>query len=188
MGVPRSLQAGFTYIGLLVAVVILGLMLTAASRVWSLTEQRERETQLLFIGDEFRAAIARYFAFGHRYPQSLQELLDDQRSPVPRRYLRRLYRDPMMGDTDWTLVPAPGGGIMGVASKSKQAPIKRAGFSLVDFAFKGADCYCLWQFVYQPRFLPGGAPMPATIAPAPTGPTITGPTTAPGVPVPLGHP
>jgi type II secretory pathway pseudopilin PulG len=40
MGVPRSLQAGFTYVGLLFAVVILGLMLTAASRVWSLSEQR----------------------------------------------------------------------------------------------------------------------------------------------------
>lgn len=183
MGVPRSPQAGFTYVGLLFAVVILGLMLTAASRVWSLSEQRERETQLLFIGDEFRAAIAGYFAFGHRYPQSLQELLDDQRSPVPRRYLRRLYHDPMTGDMDWTLLPAPGGGIMGVASKSKRAPIKRARFKLVDFAFEGADCYCLWQFIYQPRYF--GTTAPATTGPTPTAP-VTGPTTAPGVPVPLG--
>jgi type II secretory pathway pseudopilin PulG len=182
MGVARSLQAGFTYIGILVTVVILGLLLTAASRVWSLTEQRERETQLLFIGDEFRSAIAGYFAFGHRYPQSLQDLLDDKRSPVPRRYLRRLYRDPMTGDMDWTLLLAPGGGIWGVASKSKRAPIKRAGFKLVDFTFEGADCYCLWQFIYQPRNFGTTAPMPATTDPAPA---PTGPVTAPTVPVPV---
>jgi len=57
-----NLQAGFTYIGLLIAVVIMGLMLTVAGRVWSVTEQRERETQLLFAGDAIRMAIAGYFA------------------------------------------------------------------------------------------------------------------------------
>ena len=43
-------QSGYTFIGLLVSVVILGLMLTIVARVWSTTEQREREAQLLWIG------------------------------------------------------------------------------------------------------------------------------------------
>ncbi len=146
-----SFQAGFTYIGLLVAVVILGLMLTMVSRVWSVTEQRERETQLLFVGHEFRAAIAGYFTNGHQFPQSLQDLLDDRRSPTPKRYLRRLYIDPMTGSTDWTLVPAPGGGIMGVASNSQLTPIKRTGFTPADAGFEDNDCYCTWQFIYYPR-------------------------------------
>jgi type II secretory pathway pseudopilin PulG len=152
MHVPRPLQAGFTYIGLLVTVVILGLMLTAASRVWSVSEQRERETQLLFAGDEIRMAIAAYFASGHQYPLSLQDLLTDSRSPTPRRYLRRLYRDPMTGEADWTLLPAPGGGIMGVASRSTLTPIKRAGFSQIDISFANTDCYCSWQFVFEPHY------------------------------------
>jgi type II secretory pathway pseudopilin PulG len=158
MHAPRSLQAGFTYIGLLVAVVLIGLMLTAASRVWSVSEQRERETQLLFAGDSIRAAIAAYFVNGHQYPLSLQDLLSDSRSPTPRRYLRRLYRDPMTGEADWTLLPAPAGGIMGVASSSKLKPIKRTGFSQ-NVSFENANCYCAWQFVFEPHYYRKTAPV-----------------------------
>jgi type II secretory pathway pseudopilin PulG len=183
MHAPRPLQAGFTYIGILVAVVLMGFMLTAASRVWSVSEQRERETQLLFVGDEIRMAIAAYYAIGRHYPLSLQDLLGDPSATLPQRYLRRLYRDPMTGEADWTLLPAPGGGIMGVASKSQRAPIKRAGFKLIDFTFERADCYCLWQFVYQPRYFPTTAFPTTAPAPAPTAPT--GPVTAPGVAVPI---
>jgi type II secretory pathway pseudopilin PulG len=153
MRVRYELQAGFTYIGLLVAIVIMGLMLTLVGRVWSVSEQRERETQLLFAGDAIRMAIASYYASGHQYPLSLQDLVLDDRSPVPKRHLRRLYADPMATDTaDWTLVPAPDGmGVMGVASSSKLAPIKRKNFSPLDAAFEDSDCYCAWQFVYAPR-------------------------------------
>jgi len=146
-------QDGFTYIGLLVAVVILGLMLTVVGRVWTTTEQREREIQLLFVGHEFRAAIGGYFAHGRRFPQTLQDLLGDPDSPLPQRYLRRLYVDPMTGTTDWQLIPAPGGGFMGVASTSKLKPIKHANFDPNDdsFADRSVDCYCNWQFVFVPR-------------------------------------
>ena len=147
-----EVQAGFTYVGLLVAIVIMGLMLTLVSRVWSVSEQREREAQLLFAGDAIRMAIASYYASGHQYPMSLQDLVLDDRSPVPKRHLRRLYIDPMTGTADWTLVRAPDGiGIMGVASGSKLAPLKRKGFAPVDAGFADLDCYCAWQFVYVPR-------------------------------------
>lgn len=142
-------EGGFTYVGLLVIVVIAGLMLTMASRVWSTTEQRERETQLLFIGHAYRTAIASYFATGHRYPAALEDLVLDQRFPEPKRHLRRLYADPMTGQVDWSLVMTPDGqGIMGVASNSQSKPIKVAGFEPIDDAFKDSDCYCNWQFVY----------------------------------------
>jgi type II secretory pathway pseudopilin PulG len=142
-------QRGFTYIGLLVAVVVMGLMLTMVARVWSTTAQRERETQLLFVGHAYRTAIASYYAHGHKFPSSLDELVQDDRFPLPKRHLRRLYPDPMTGQADWTLVlTSDGQAIMGVVSSSKVAPIKRAGFPLEDETFKGADCYCGWQFVY----------------------------------------
>ncbi|MDB6042163.1 MAG: type secretory pathway, pseudopilin PulG [Gammaproteobacteria bacterium] len=152
MNARHAFQAGFTYIGLLVAVVIMGLLLTIVSRIWTVTAQRERETELLFAGDAIRVAIAGYFANGHQYPLSLQLLLADDRSPVPKRHLRRLYPDPMTGSPDWTLIYAPDGvGIMGVASSSTRAPIKRRNFPLIDVAFEDSDCYCEWQFVYVPR-------------------------------------
>jgi type II secretory pathway pseudopilin PulG len=151
MGGRSSAQHGFTYVGLLVAVVMMGLVLTAVSRVWRTTEQRERETQLLFVGHAFRMAISSYYASGHRFPNALEDLLQDERFPIPKRHLRRLYPDPITGQTDWTLVLTPdGNGIMGIASSSTRAPFKRAGFDPVDDAFKDADCYCSWQFVYYP--------------------------------------
>jgi type II secretory pathway pseudopilin PulG len=149
---PAASQRGFTYLGLLMAVAVMGLMLTIVARVWSTTEQREREIQLLFAGHQFRSAIAGYFAHRHHYPQTLQDLLGDQDSPLPQRYLRRLYLDPMTGTPEWQPIPAPGGGIMGVASTSKLMPIKHGNFEPADVSFNTADCYCAWQFVYVPRF------------------------------------
>jgi type II secretory pathway pseudopilin PulG len=158
-------QRGFTYIGLLAAVVIMGLMLTVVGRVWVTTEQRERETQLLFAGDAIRMAIGRYYTAGHQYPVSLQLLLADDRSPVPKRYLRRLYVDPMTGNADWTPIYASDGiGIMGVASASKLVPLKRKGFASLDAMFEDTDCYCSWQFVYVPRRFLFNRPL----SPAPT--------------------
>jgi len=167
MPLRRKRQAGFTYLGLMFAVAIMGLFLTLAARVWTLTEQREREMQLLFAGDAIRMAIARYYAFGHQYPLSLQSLVADDRFPNARRYLRRIYTDPITGQADWTLIPSSDGvGIMGVASRSKGSPLKRAGFSWIDQSFEHSDCYCTWQFIYVPRngygnpgaLLPNAAP------------------------------
>jgi type II secretory pathway pseudopilin PulG len=174
-------QRGFTFIGLLAAVVIMGLMLTVASRVWTTTERRERETQLLWVGDEFRMAIASYYASGHRYPGALEDLLKDERFPIPKRHLRRLYPDPMTGHADWTLVLTPDGqGITGVASISGGTPLKRAGFDLIDESFKDADCYCAWQFVYYARRVHWG-----TAAPAAPGSTPAAPGANPSTPDPL---
>jgi len=183
MATPLKRQSGFTYLGLLALIAIMGLVLTMATRVWSFSEQRDKEQQLLYVGDQFRNAIAAYFAFGSQYPLTLQQLLQDDRTPVARRYLRQIYRDPMTNDTDWNLIKDPTGvGIMGVASKSKLVPIKRKHFADTEIGFVDKDCYCEWQFVYSPSLgdrwhryrVPGqniGAPVPAPASP----PVITPP-------------
>src|ERR1700730_10027827 len=93
--------AGFAYVGLLIAVVILGVSLSAVGTVWRTQAQREREQELLFIGREFQAAIAAYYrsnAGGLRqFPQDINDLLEDKRWPEPKHHLRRLYADPMTG-------------------------------------------------------------------------------------------
>src|SRR2546422_11090061 len=119
----RRSAAGFTYIGLLALVVLIGLMLAAAGEVAATAAQRERETQLLWVGHEYRVAIGRYWRQKRVYPQTLEELLGAAPdAPVQGRYLRRLYPDPMTNAVDWVLVPAPNGGIMGVACSSKREP------------------------------------------------------------------
>jgi type II secretory pathway pseudopilin PulG len=154
-------ERGFTYIGLLVLVMLIGFMLAAAGEVASTTAQRERETELLFIGHQYRDSIARFVAKNHRFPQDLNELLGAAAdSPVPVHFIRRLYPDPMTRAVDWTLLPAPGGGVMGVASSSTGTPLKHAGFDDVDTGFADAETYMGWAFVFNPnaRFLRTPAP------------------------------
>src|SRR6185436_2329169 len=87
--------AGFTYLGILLAIVFVGIALAAVGTVWTITMRREREAQLLFVGDAIRSAIESYYRGGpaNQLPQELSDLLDDKRSPLPRRHLRRLYLD-----------------------------------------------------------------------------------------------
>ena len=146
--------AGFTYIGLLIAVVILGISLSAVGTVWRTQAQREREQELLFIGREFRTAIAAYYrAGGHQFPQDISDLLEDKRWPEPRHFLRRLYVDPMTGSQDWTVLRTDMLGITGIASSSNAEPLKKKGFPLDEAAFEDATCYCDWKFVFVPRNL-----------------------------------
>jgi type II secretory pathway pseudopilin PulG len=144
--------AGFTYIGLLVAVVVLGIGLSAVGTVWRTQAQREREQELLFIGSEFRSAIAHYYAAGaHQYPQDINDLLEDKRGPEPRHFLRRLYVDPMTGAQDWTILRTDMLGITGIASSSKAEPLKKKGFGSDEDAFADATCYCDWKFIHVTR-------------------------------------
>jgi type II secretory pathway pseudopilin PulG len=170
--------------------VIIGLTLTVVAEVWRTTVQREREAELIWVGHAYRMAIASYFAFGHRYPAKLEDLVTDDRYPVPKRHLRKLYPDPMTGHNDWKLLlTADQNGIQGVESISQLAPMKRDGFELADAAFKDADCYCKWDFIYYPYRWVGLAPpgMPIGTPPAPGGgntPAPSGPTAPPGVTLP----
>jgi type II secretory pathway pseudopilin PulG len=147
-----SHAAGFTYVGLLIAVVIMGVAMSAVGVVWRTQGQREREEQLLFIGHDFQRAIASYYRAGGQFPQEVEDLLDDKRGPEPRHHLRRYYNDPMTGAQDWSIIRVGGMGITGIASSSKLTPIKKAGFNTDEDAFKDATSYSDWQFVYTPRF------------------------------------
>ena len=128
-------MSGFTYIGLLMAVVFVGLGIVGMAQLLAAIGRAEQETELLFIGHQFRQAICSYRLTGPgvgKYPASLDDLLQDPRYPTPRRHLRRLWADPITGFPTWGLVNAPEGGIMGVYSPSDREPKKRVGFDPVD--------------------------------------------------------
>jgi len=145
---------GFTYLGFLILVAITGAGLAAFSDIASHSALREKEAELLFRGNQYREGIAAYYKKESRYPQSLEQLLLDKRYPMPVRHLRRLYPDPMSGEADWGLVEAPGGGVMGVHSKSEAPPIKTGNFSLKDMEFEKAQTYADWKFIHSPPGLP----------------------------------
>ncbi len=141
-------QSGFTLLALLFAVAVLGITLATVGILWSTQIRREREAELLWVGDQYRLAITRYRASGGQFPLALTDLVTDPRAPLPQHFLRRLYPDPMTGKPDWLLIMAPGGtGIIGVASSSQDKPIKQANFGTADGQFEQAQCYCDWKFV-----------------------------------------
>ena len=159
---PAFLQRGFTYLGMLLIVALMGTGLVAFGELYSHAAQREKERELIFIGEQFRDAIASYYnkSPGAKvYPKKLEDLLEDNRFPMPQRHLRRVYRDPMTGTQEWGLVEAPGGGFMGVHSLSEETPIKSGNFSATAQEFEGAEHYTKWLFTYSPSGLvPGVAP------------------------------
>jgi type II secretory pathway pseudopilin PulG len=148
-------QGGFTYIGLMIVVAIMGAGLAAFGQIASHAAQREKEAELLFRGEQYRAAIESYYKKEQRYPKALADLVEDKRFPMPVRHLRRLYGDPITGKTEWGVVEAPGGGgVMGVYSQAEDAPIKTGNFPLAYQAFEEAAAYSDWKFIHSPPGLP----------------------------------
>jgi hypothetical protein len=118
--------------------------------VWQTVQKRDKEDELLFVGDQIRRAIALFYANtpggAERYPRNLEDLLKDPRYPGVRRYLRRLYRDPITGRAEWGLVKA-GDLITGVYSLSEAEPLKKSGFRRIDRNFEGKTKYSEWVFL-----------------------------------------
>jgi type II secretory pathway pseudopilin PulG len=160
---------GFTYMGLLMVMAIASIGMAGVGVVWHQDMQREREKELLFIGEQYRLAIGRYYenavSGNKQYPEKLEDLLLDKRGPTVQRHLRQLYSDPMQlenpfsekvfeiaGPTSvyaWGLVKQQNQ-IIGVYSRSQQVPIKKTGFALQYDFFAEAKTYADWKFMYSP--------------------------------------
>lgn len=160
----RGGSAGFTYIGLLILIAMMGFALTVVAEVWQTVQQRDKEEELLFVGNQFRRAIAMYSANGGQYPHQLEDLLKDPGFPGVRRYLRQIYRDPITGRAEWGLLKPDGNSIVGVYSLSNAEPLKQGGFSLADHSFEAQKKYSEWVFISGGA--QGGAPASMTPVPA----------------------
>lgn len=152
IGNSQDRQAGFTYLTILFAIAVAGVVLAKTGIDWSQSSQRDRENELLFVGDQYRRAIALYYertpgAVKH-YPKKLSDLLTDTRYNPPQRYLRKLYRDPILNQDQWGIIAGPDGGIMGVHSMSEEVTIKSAGFGYQNRDIEGKTQYSSWRFIY----------------------------------------
>lgn len=175
-GTRGARQAGFTYIAVMLSVAISSAVLSAGAIVWHIEARRERERELLWVGDQYRRAIILHLlagaAAGPRLPQSLDDLLLDRRAGVTRRYLRKPYVDPITRGAEWGLLKLPDGGIIGVYSLSEEAPIKRANFLSPYESFSAATRYSDWKFVLDPRMLKAAQPVGPRATPAPKIPAV----------------
>lgn len=173
----RRQAHGVMLLGLLITLAISGIVLMAMVDNWAVERQRQREQELLFVGDQYRLAIQHYY-YGapsgqtRQLPTSLQAMLDDDRYPQPVHHLRRLYLDPITGSDDWGEVRVQDR-LVGVFSKSEAHPLKQAGFSPVYESFKEREHYTDWVFVFAAPTLtsPAAAPVdPSSAKPVPRSP------------------
>jgi type II secretory pathway pseudopilin PulG len=170
----RRAHRGFTYITAIFVVALMGAGYATIGEMWHNATLRQKEADLLYVGNQYRDAIARYYQSGpSRYPRALEDLLKDPRMPTTQRYLRKLYPDPVTGTSEWGMVKAPDGGIMGVHSRSEAPPIKKTGFKLRDRDFEAAKTYTDWKFLFTPVLQPGATPTSASGTPTPTAPPAT---------------
>jgi type II secretory pathway pseudopilin PulG len=218
-------QHGYAMVVLLVSMSIAAVLMSVVMPVWHQTIQREKETELVFRGNQYVRAIG---LFQRRsgpgvLPPSLDVL-------VSNRFLRKKYKDPITGQDFDLLSPvqqggapgaAPGGaqpgrgatappgrggtaappassgavvssgaqaaaggrgvaaGIIGVASKSKDASIR---------IYNGRTHYNEWQFLYvQTSNAPGASGQPGQPGQPGRG-GVPPPGMNPGLPPPTGFP
>jgi type II secretory pathway pseudopilin PulG len=144
-------QRGFTYLGLMILVAIIGLVGAASLKVDTLLRRARAEHELLEVGAAFSAALRSYAAatpLGQpTQPPSLQELLKDPRVPGVLRHLRKVFVDPVTGKAEWGIVYAgENRGVLAVYSLSAAQPLKIANFDLRFQGFEDRKHISDWKF------------------------------------------
>lgn len=161
-------QAGFTFLAIMFSIVLIGTTIGTAARQWKTVVQREKEAELLFRGQAIKRAIDFYYRTSRggfaQYPRTLEELLKDPGSPSVRRYLRKIYPDPITGG-EWVLIKDGNDRVKGVRSGSDEAPLKRANFPEEFKVFEGKMKYSEWVFESKPQAIPGGPPIQTPLPP-----------------------
>jgi len=155
-GDVRRGERGFAWLLVLTMLAVASAAGAMVAQRWSDQSSREKERQLLRIGDAYARALADYRASSpgsdKRYPPSLEQLVLDTRFVGIRRHLRTLYADPLTGQADWVVVRDPRGDIIGVHSRSVLRPWARTPQPLDHTDLPAAERYADW--IFTPRQAP----------------------------------
>jgi type II secretory pathway pseudopilin PulG len=127
---PRTRQAGYALVALMVTVTVMMVMMAAAVPSWRYLMKNDREEELIFRGGEIADAIGRYQKKNaNALPLSLDVL-------VKGKYLRKAYKDPMTKDGKWRFLrqgepigatAAPGAAGGGPTTTTTTLPAKPGG-------------------------------------------------------------
>ncbi len=102
-GAPRAGAAGYAMAALLVTLGVMAVMLSAAMPVWRHQAQREKEEELIFRGEQYARAVA---LFQRKMgPGTIPPNVDVL---VQQKFLRKKYKDPMVPDGEFQIIPFGG--------------------------------------------------------------------------------
>jgi type II secretory pathway pseudopilin PulG len=93
-------ERGYILISILFMVTILIISLAIAVPSLKTAIKREREEELIHRGKQYTRAIQLYYRKFGRYPTSVDQL----ESTNTLRFLRRKYKDPIIGTDEWKLI------------------------------------------------------------------------------------
>jgi type II secretory pathway pseudopilin PulG len=105
----RRGEEGTLLVIIMVGVAIGSIALTVATQSWSTAVRRDKEQELIFRGNQYVTAILAYRKdHGGQFPLTLEDLY----KPGPRRlrYIRQLYKDPIVEGGKWGLLYLMPGG------------------------------------------------------------------------------
>lgn len=148
-------QIGMAYSIALLLSAMTALLLLAVIQNTQHALQREKEKQLLYVGNAFVLAIKSYYSVSpglkHNYPTTLNDLLEDKRFIrwPPKRHLRKIYYDPITNSKEWGLIYDENKNIKGIYSLSDEKPIKVNNFPAPFRHFKNKYKYSDWKFIYE---------------------------------------
>lgn len=160
-------NGGFTYIAVLVLVVVTGILASRGALVWKTAIQREKEAELISRGTQIRDAMRLWYRvkvvpgkgvepIDPKAPPppnlpELKSLLKDPNVAGNKRYLRpHALVDPMTGE-EWEVIKDTQQKIVGVRSTSDKEPVKQGNFplDLHPADFEGKQKYNEWEFRYD---------------------------------------
>ena len=193
-------EAGFVMSALLVSIFIMSLLLAMALPVWHHAVRRERESELIFRGEQYARAIA---LWQRQRPGSTPQDID---TLIEERFLRKRYRDPMTKDgkfqillqsdlatiSDGQMADSENGSerFSGQASQNSRDPMEPGGVaggivgvvSVSDgvsiASYNGRNRYNEWVFIHTPTTEVASPAEQSTIGPdgIPQGNPRAGPT------------
>jgi len=97
----RSGESGYVLLAVMLAVTLL--LVAMSIEIPRIAQQikREKEEELVHRGKDYATAVKRFVhKNGGRYPLSVEQLEDTNHI----RFLRKRYKDPMTGESDWKMV------------------------------------------------------------------------------------
>ncbi len=145
---------GFTLAALLVAISIMMILWSLAAPSWKAMNQREKELELIWRGEQYVKAIGRYYYKFGTYPPNLDILVD-------KKFLRKKYTDPFGPEGEWETLHQIStekqkdgkiitniGPVIGVLSQSTTQSI---------VWYNNMRHHNEWRFVFYPQGAPPGS-------------------------------
>lgn len=146
-------QQGVTFLWALLLLMILSLGVGRLLEVQTTRAQRAMEAELLWVGEQYRRAIERYYQASpgevKQLPYKLDDLLQDPRLLTLTRHLRENYVDPVT-EEPFVEIHDHRGMLIGVRSTSVRQPLKTGGFAPRYSHFSNATGYHQWEFIFLP--------------------------------------